>query len=242
MYFTNLQDSNVQVKIKKLSQGQSGVYKITNIKNKNQYIGSVITKKASLNRLYARFRNHFFNHHKPFPISRAVKKYGVANFSWEILEFTNIETTRTRETYYIQTLKPEYNLLESAENSLGYSHTPETLVKMKTKYSQERREKIRNLNRNKKLSPEIRKKMSQAARQRTLEQNQKHHQICESFNKHRFSKPTQILDATSLKILGNYSSLSEACRAWNGDYRTFKRVVKSGEKLHRFNIYVKYIS
>lgn len=238
MYFTNLQDSNVHAQIKKLCQGQSGVYKITNLKNNNQYIGSAITKKAGLNRLYVRFRNHFFNHHKLFLITRAVKNYGVNNFSWEILEFTDIETTRTRETYYIQTLKPEYNILESAENSLGYSHTPETLLKMKAEYSQERREKIGNLNRIKKLSPEVREKISQAARLRTLEQ--KHQQACDSFNKHR--KPTQILDATNFQILGNYSSLREACRAWNGNYRTFKRVVKSGEKLHSFNIYVKYIS
>ena len=242
MYFQNLQDSHVQAAIKKFCQGQCGVYKITNLKNNNHYIGSAITKKRSLNRLYIRFRNHFFNHHKPFPISRAIKKYGVHNFSWEILEFTEISTTRARETHYIQTLKPEYNILESGESSLGYKHTPDTLEKMKSVYNVERRIRIGNFNRGKKISLEIREKMSQVALHRTSEQKKRHQQACDAFNKSTFSKPTQILDAESLKVLGNYQSLREACRAWHGDYRTFKRVVKSGEKIHKLNIYVKYIS
>lgn len=93
----------------------------------------LILKKAILeaqlstgNRLYIRFRNHFFNHHKDrsslrYPLKRAIRKYGVSNFSWEILEFTEILNTRTRETWYIQNLLPEYNILEYASSSLGYS-------------------------------------------------------------------------------------------------------------------------
>lgn len=117
--FLNLQDSTVQNKIKSLCQGKSGVYLITNLKNKKRFIGSAITKKPTCNRLYFRFRNHFFNHHKDFPLKRAIKKYGVDNFSWKILEFTTISSTRTRETYFIQKLLPEYNILQSVESSLG---------------------------------------------------------------------------------------------------------------------------
>lgn len=242
MVFTQLQDPSVQLEIKRLCQGKSGVYRITHIETQKSYVGSALTKKPTLNRLYTRFRNHFFNHHKPFPIIRAIKKYGVHNFSWEILEFTEIETTRARETQYIQLLNPEYNILEFAESSLGYSHTPETLLKMKSGYSGERRVKIGNLNRNKKLSLEVREKISRAVVERTSQQKQTHQKACDAFNKLHFSKPTQVLDATTFKVLGKYSSLREACRAWNGSYRTFKRVVKSGEKIHKLNIYVKYIS
>jgi len=242
MYFTNLQDSHVQAEIKKLCQGQCGVYKITNLKNKNQYVGSAITKKPSLNRLYVRFRNHFFNHHKPFPISRAIQKDGVHNFSWEILELTDISTTRARETHYILKLRPEYNIIESGESSLGYNHTPEIRFKMKSVYNLERRVKIKNLNREKKVSSKIREKMHQSALHRTPEQKQRHQQACDSYYKVTFSKPTQILDAETLKVLGNFKSLREACRAWHGDYRTFKRAMKSGKKIHKFNIFVKYIS
>lgn len=242
MEFFNLQDSFTQKQIKQLCQGKSGVYLITNLKNNKRYVGSAITKKPTSNRLYFRFRNHFFNHHKEFPIKKAIIKYGVHNFSWKILEFTEISNTRTRETYYIQTLLPEYNILQSAESSLGYQHTLETREKMKKNYSDERRQLIGMLNKNKKLSLEIREKMSQAASNRTLEQKQKLKQACTVFNKKTFSKPTQVIDGTTLEILGNYQSLREACSVWNGDYRTFKRAVKSGMKINKLNIYVKYIS
>lgn len=242
MVFTNLQDSSVQLEIKKLCQGKSGVYKITHLENQKSYVGSVLTKKPSLNGLYIRFRNHFFNHHKPFPMSRAIKKDGVEKFSWEILEFTDRATTRARETYYLQLLKPDSTLLGFAENSLGYSHRPDTRLKMKSGFRVERRVKVGNLNSKKKLSLEVREKRSKALSKRTSHQKQRPQQACDAFKKLSFSKPTQVLDATNLKILGNYSSLREACRVWNGSSRTFKRVVKSGEKIHKFNIYVKYIS
>nr|YP_009262027.1 hypothetical protein [Chrysoporthe austroafricana]AMX22102.1 hypothetical protein [Chrysoporthe austroafricana] len=38
-----------------------------------------------------------------------------------------------REQYYIDTLKPEYNLLKIAGSSLGYSHTEETIAKFKAR-------------------------------------------------------------------------------------------------------------
>lgn len=52
----------------------------------------------------------------------------------------------------------------------------------------------------------------------------------EEWNQKMFSKPTQILDGDTREILGRYSSLREACRAFQGNYRTFKRTVKSGKK------------
>lgn len=242
MYFQDLNNPEIQKKIKQLSQGKSGVYKITNLQNKKSYIGSAITKKAASNRLYIRFRNHFFNHHKDFPLKRAIKKYGVSIFSWEILEFTKISSTRSRETWYIQNLLPEYNILLSAENSFGYLHRPETREKMKAGYSESRRKAIGLLNKGKKLSPEVRDKLSQATLNRVAQQKQEHQKITKEWNQKMFSKPTQILDGDTREILGNYSSLREACYVFQGYYRTFKRNVKSGKKLRKLNIYVKYFS
>jgi len=149
MYFQNLHNPEIQKKIKQLSQGKSGVYKIINLANQKSYIGSAITKKATANRLYIGFRNHFFNHHKELPLKRAIKKHGAYGFSWEILEFTEISNTRIRETWYIQKLLSEYNILQSAESSLGYCHTAETREKMKAIYSDSRRQVIGVLNKGK---------------------------------------------------------------------------------------------
>nr|UNZ99593.1 Nad9 [Chlorella vulgaris] len=242
MYFQDLNNPEIIKKTKQLSQGKSGVYKITNLQNSKSYVGSAITKKATSNRLYARFRNHFFHHHKDFLLKRAIKKYGINSFSWEILEWTEIPSTRSRETWFIQNLLPEYNILLSAENSFGYSHTLETREKMKAGYSESRRQAVGLLNKGKKLSPEVRKKLSQAAFNRTAQQKQQHQKIMEEWNQKMFSKPTQILDGDTREILGRYSSLREACRAFQGNYRTFKRTVKSGKKIRCLNIYVEYSS
>jgi len=60
------------------------------------------------------------------PISRALLKYGYSNFSLEILEYCDPNETIKKEQYFIDLLKPEYNILQTAGSSLGYSHTGET--------------------------------------------------------------------------------------------------------------------
>jgi hypothetical protein len=52
----------------------------------------------------------------------------------------------SREQYYLDLLKPEYNILKIAGSSLGYKHSENTLAKL----------------RGRKLSEEIRAKMSTA--------------------------------------------------------------------------------
>lgn len=242
MFFQNLQNPDVQQQIKTLCLGKSGVYKITNLKNHKIYVGSAITKTPKGNRLYIRFRNHFFNHHKQFPIKKAILKDRVSNFSWEILEWTPPSSTRIRESNYIQTLQPEYNILESAESSSGHRHTPETREKMKIFYSEERRHKIGALNGVKKGAPEILEKISQAARNKTAEKERVHKKACLLLNQNNLSKPIQALHGETRRVVGTYPSLKGACRAWNGDYRTFKRAVKSGFKIKKLEIYVKYVS
>ena len=153
MLFTNLQTPEVQGQIKNFCAGKSGVYRITHLQSKKTYISSAITKKDTGNPLYVRFRNHFFNCHKEFPIKRAIKKYGVSAFSWEILEFTTVLSTRTRETAYLQKHLPAYNILKIAENSSGYKHSLLTREKMKN-YSESRKYKIGALNKGKNLSLE----------------------------------------------------------------------------------------
>jgi len=53
----------------------------------------------------------------------------------EILEYCDGSTREDlikREQYYIDLLKPEYNILQKAGSSLGFKHSEETLTKMST--------------------------------------------------------------------------------------------------------------
>ena len=60
---------------------------------------------------------------------------------------------------YLKKFNPPYNILIIRGSSLGYRHSVATKQKMKENYSQERRNFIGNLNRNKCLSEEGREKL-----------------------------------------------------------------------------------
>ncbi len=56
-------------------------------------------------------------------INRALLKYGYSNFSFSILEYCDKEMVIKREQYFIDLIKPEYNLLKIAGSSAGYKHS-----------------------------------------------------------------------------------------------------------------------
>ena len=64
-------------------------------------------------------------------LSTALIKYGYSNFSLEILEYCAPEKAIEREQYYLDLLKPEYNILRIAGSILGYKHSEETIAKLK---------------------------------------------------------------------------------------------------------------
>lgn len=94
------------------------------------YIGSSIN-------LQKRLRNYFKISFLEYDIKknktliyRSLLKHGYSNFSLEILEYCEPENVVSREQYYLDQLKPEYNILLNAGSSLGNKHSEETLTKM----------------------------------------------------------------------------------------------------------------
>ena len=59
-------------------------------------------------------------------IGYALLKYGYSNFKLEILEYCEPSKCIEREQYYLDLLKPKYNILPAAGSSLGFKHSPET--------------------------------------------------------------------------------------------------------------------
>jgi len=77
-------------------------------------------------------------------IDKALLKYGYSNFSFEILEYCSRENVLVREQYYLDLLKPIYNIVEKAgstfptrsgallgRESEGYKHSEETKEKFR---------------------------------------------------------------------------------------------------------------
>ena len=84
----------------------TGIYKIQNNVNNKIYIGSS-------NNLIRRQKEHFRllrqNKNKSLILQRAVNKYGIENFSFEILAYCPIEYQFKLEQWFVDNLKPAYN-------------------------------------------------------------------------------------------------------------------------------------
>nr|AVD96795.1 NADH dehydrogenase subunit 5 [Ophiostoma novo-ulmi subsp. novo-ulmi] len=109
------------------NKGRSGIYLWTNKLNDKKYVGSSQDLKQ---RFKDYFDNYYLNNSKGSIICKALLKNGHENFSLSILEYCNIEDLITREQYYLDTLKPDYNILSFARSSKGYLHTDESKTLM----------------------------------------------------------------------------------------------------------------
>jgi group I intron endonuclease len=76
-------------------------------------------------------------------IHNALLKYGYSAFTLEILEYCEITNLIAREQYYIELLKPEYNILGKAGSNFGFKHSEITKLKL-AKKSKEHLDKIKS--------------------------------------------------------------------------------------------------
>ena len=96
------------------------------------YVGSSVN-------LGIRFKSYFNLNYlvkRNMLINRALIKYGYSNFSLEILEYVEKNGTDNkyllkREQFYIDLIKPQYNLVPVAGTTLGYRWTEEAKLKLR---------------------------------------------------------------------------------------------------------------
>jgi hypothetical protein len=110
------------------NKNKSGVYRWINKKSGKSYIGSSINLSKRLYRYYS--LKHIKVQSKSSIICNALLS-GYSNLIFEILEYCNKEDCIIREQYYLNLLKPEYNILPTAGSLLGYKHSEESKDKMK---------------------------------------------------------------------------------------------------------------
>jgi len=103
-----------------------GIYRITNLTSSKIYIGSS-------NNLSSRFRVYLNINQlmrSNMYIYKAILKYGYSNFTLDILEYCEPNVLKKREQYYLDILKPEYNILKIAGSTLGFKHSLNTRIKI----------------------------------------------------------------------------------------------------------------
>jgi len=111
---------------------KSGIYKIVNITNNKIYVGSSKYLKARKTGHFGQLRR---NQHKNIHLQSSYNKHGKDCFRFEILEECSIQNLMDREQYWIDTLKPQYNILKIAGSSRGelYKHDKERCFKVSIK-------------------------------------------------------------------------------------------------------------
>jgi len=105
----------------------SGIYKISSLVDGKFYIGSAIS-------LYTRWHHHkhnlLNNKHSNGKLQRFVNKHGILSIKIDIVEICEKEQLLQREQFYIDTLKPFFNICKVAGNTLGVKHTEDTKEKL----------------------------------------------------------------------------------------------------------------
>lgn len=131
----------------------SGIYKITNSITNIFYIGSAI----NIERRFGEHKKHLrHNKHNNKYLQSSWNKHWEHNFEFEIIEICEPSQLLKREQFYLDTLKPEYNLQITAGSNFG------------RKFSEKFKARRKEIQTGKKLSIKTRAKMSasQKARKR----------------------------------------------------------------------------
>ena len=105
---------------------KSGIYRWNNLVTGKSYVGSSIN-------LSQRFTQYYSSTHlrkkQSSIIYRSILKYGYIKFSLDILEYCESSLCLSREQYYLDILKPEYNILKIAGSNLGSKQSEATKIK-----------------------------------------------------------------------------------------------------------------
>ncbi len=147
----------------------SGVYKITNLINNKCYIGSSVHIYSRWNCHKTRLNN--FQHHSPH-LQNSWKKHGGDHFNFEILAKCppEKEYLLRLEQWFIDNVKPEYNINPNSSSCLGIKYSEERRRKQSIAstgrvVSLETREKLKKSNTGKKQACKARALISKAQKE-----------------------------------------------------------------------------
>ena len=123
-------------KISEKLMKKCGIYLIFNLVSGKRYVGSSIN-------IYNRFHEHIHilkrNEAHNKHLQNSWNKYGEESFVFQVLEYCEPKVQFEREQYYIDLIKPEYNLTLNVVANTGHKVEEETKKKisntLKAKYA-----------------------------------------------------------------------------------------------------------
>lgn len=105
----------------------SGIYKITSVSHPDRiYIGSAMRQHKRKQEHLQRLKNGI---HPNYRLFAHVKKYGIDDLQFAIIEKCSIKMLIEREQFYIDLLRPSFNICKVAANTTGRPQSEETRLK-----------------------------------------------------------------------------------------------------------------
>lgn len=227
--YTNIEE-NKSI-IYKDNKNKAGIYKFLNTVNGKFYIGSSInlgqrltiylSKKAMLGKIRTRTSI----------IYSALLKHGFSNFTLEILEFCDKKILIEREQYYIDLLKPKYNIMKAANSRLGSKHSLETRILIGLK-----QKGILHNNYGKTLSPETRKRISESLKSVIRVKNKPN--ILTNETRLKMSLKcggvnVKVWDRSN-KLVFVFPTITSAAKHFNVSNKTISRYLDNGKTINGF--------
>ena len=99
---------------------ESGIYKIIDLIGRF-YVGSAVCLNKRKSVHFCELKKN--KHHNPI-LQSYYNKYGESSLHFEVLEFCEKENLISREQFYLDYLKPHYNVCPTAGNCLGRIASP----------------------------------------------------------------------------------------------------------------------
>jgi len=151
----------------------TGIYQIINLTNNKSYVGSA----SNIRQRWSHHKRNLSNnkHHSSY-LQNAWNKYGESVFVLKILTtcIKDKDILIELEQFYIDTLKPEYNIAKIAGSCLGIKLSPERKLQISESLkgricSEETKRKISYSQKGKVISLESRQKLSNTLQKRSKE-------------------------------------------------------------------------
>lgn len=208
------------------NKGKSGIYMWTNKVNGKRYVGSSVDLSK---RLRNYFKVSYLSDLKDIMlIYKALLAHGFDNFRLDILEYCEPSELIKREQYYIDLLKPEYNILKIAGSPLGIKRSKETIAKLKA-VALSRSEEV--LAKNREHLKRLNASQSHKDHLTKLNASLEHISIT--------AKPVLVFNKDNGESI-EYRSMTQAAKIFNVHPETIRRCIKGNKLLlNKYQITIK---
>lgn len=131
LYYPNAESCKLQ--IYEDNKGKSGIYCWKNNITGKCYVGSATNLNRRISKYFsAKLLKNILLVNNSI-IYSSLLKYNYSNFSFNILKYCELNLLLIKEQYYLDLLKPKYNICKIAGSRLNVKHSNETILKFKNR-------------------------------------------------------------------------------------------------------------